>query len=114
MATATIALRSSVSASIGVPAVNPSLLRDRTMSAPGLGFAMASRFRTGHPVHMALPTRSPPTSLDTQVSVTRCCSRGCFSRVAQSMVTSCSTSPQTRSDHDAVSSCGTTNAVSIR
>jgi hypothetical protein len=114
MATATSALRSSVSASIGVPAVNPSLLRDSTMSAPAFGLAMASRFRTGQPVHSAFPTRSPPTSLDTQVRVTRCCSSFCCSSMSQSIVTSCSTSPHTRRDQVAVSSCGTTNAVSIR
>ena len=51
---------------VGVPAVNPSTERLTTWSAPASGPASSSRSFSGTPSHCALPTRSPPTSLDTQ------------------------------------------------
>ena len=72
----------SVSASSGVPAVKPSSLVESTMSAPACGPASASRSRIGKPSQRALPARSPPTSLDTQVSVAMCSTSGLAARVA--------------------------------
>ena len=71
MATASIALRSSVSAASGVPQVQPSREVCSTASAPGFTPASASSSRMSTPDHQALPIRSPPTGLDTQHSVTQ-------------------------------------------
>ena len=114
MAIAISALRSSVSASSGVPAVKPSVLVDSTMSAPGRTPASRSSSRTGQPVQIALPLRSPPTSLDTHISVTIASCMGLDCSVSQSISTVRSTIPCTRSRHVAGSTCGTTSAVSMR
>ena len=84
------------------------------MSAPAFGPAMASSSRTGQPVQTALPVRSPPTSLETHISVTSasCICLDC--KVFQSISTSRSTMPVTLSRHSAASRRGTTMAVSIR
>ena len=55
---------------MGVPAVNPSMLRESTMSAPGSGPACCSSSRTGQPSQVALPARPPPTSFETHMRVT--------------------------------------------
>lgn len=107
-------LRSSVSASSGVPAVKPSTLRDSTMSAPGFIPASRRSSRTGQPVQIALPLRLPPTSFETHMSVTIASCIGLASRVAQSRVISRSTMPVTRRLQVAGSTRGTTRAVSIR
>ena len=75
---------------------------------------MASSSRTGHPVHTALPTRSPPTSLETHVRVTSasCICLDC--NVFQSISISRSTMPVTLSFHSPASMRGTTMAVSMR
>ena len=53
-----------------MPQVQPSTERCTTWSAPGSGSASSSSALIGVPSHSALPIRSPPTSLDTQASVT--------------------------------------------
>ena len=75
MPTASKAFRPSRSTSSGVEAVNPSALLDSTMSAPGSGRARSSTCRIGSPSQRALPARSPPTALDTQVKVTSASTR---------------------------------------
>ena len=54
----------------GVPQVQPSSDVWSTASAPGWTPASASRSSSRTPLHHALPIRSPPTGLDTQLSVT--------------------------------------------
>ena len=72
MATASIALRSSVSASIGVPQVQPSCEVCLTASASGVhARPRASRSAIRTPLHQAFPIRSPPTGLETQQIVTQ-------------------------------------------
>ena len=94
--------------------MNPSTLRDSTMSASPVGFARASSSRMGRPSHFWLPTRSPPTGLDTHASVTQASTRSLASSSSHVSVTSCSTMPCTRRLHVLGSTCGTTSAVSIR
>ncbi|CPU67601.1 Uncharacterised protein [Mycobacteroides abscessus] len=101
-------------ASSGVLAVHPSALVESTMSAPSCTPARASSSRTGYPSHRALPTRSPPTSLDTHVSVRSCSTSGSASSSSSVISNGSSTSPETRSVHDAGSTCGTRSAVSMR
>ena len=60
MATASIALRSSVRAARGVPQVQPSSDVWSTASAPSWAPARRSRSATRTPLHQALPIRSPP------------------------------------------------------
>ncbi|MCY1233620.1 hypothetical protein D9M72_461700 [compost metagenome] len=114
MPTASRASRVSVNASRGVPAVQPSLLRDSTMSAPLCGPAMASSSRTGQPSHSALPMRSPPTSLETQAMVMWRSVMGFESSVAKSSSMSRSTIPVTLRTQVSGSTAGTVRAVSIR
>ena len=71
IAMASIALRSSVRASIGVPQFQPSSEVCRTASASGETPASASRSATRTPLQKALPIRSPPTELETQHRVTQ-------------------------------------------
>src|SRR5690606_37331513 len=104
----------SVSTSSGVLAVHPSALVDSTMSAPSRTPARASSSRTGYPSHRALPTRSPPTSFDTHVSVTSCSTSGSASSSSIPISNGSSTRPVTRSVHVAGSTWGTRSAVSIR
>ena len=69
IANASRASRSSVSASSGVVTVKPSTLVESTQSAPACGPAIASTSAIRTPCQRALPARSPPTSLETQVRV---------------------------------------------
>ena len=69
MAKANSASRSSVSAASGVVTVKPSTLVDSTQSAPACGPACFSTSAIRTPCQRALPARSPPTSLETQVRV---------------------------------------------
>ena len=73
IATASIALRSSVSAPSGVPQVQPSSEVCSTASAPGWTPAAASSSAIRTPLHQALPIRSPPTGFDTQLRVIQAC-----------------------------------------
>ena len=105
---------SSVSDSSGVPAVNPSTLRDRTMSAPDCGPARRSTSRTGTPSHVALPSSSPPTSFDTHVRVIAYSSSPMPTRSSKVSSIRRSTMPSTVRRHDAGSIDGTVRAVSTR
>ena len=67
---ASSASRPSIRTASGVPAVNPSTLVDRTMSASPVGFAFSSSPLIGRPSHFWLLIRSPPTGFDTHASVT--------------------------------------------
>ena len=58
--------------STGMPAVKPSTDRPTSWSAPACTPAIPSTSRSATPVHLALPTRSPPTSFETQAIVTYC------------------------------------------
>ena len=104
----------SVRASSGVLAVNPSSEVESTMSASAEGPASASRSRIGTPVHTALPTRSPPTGLDTHASVTIRSRSGRAVRSSKRSVSSRSTMPWRRSSHASTSMRGTDRAVSMR
>ena len=69
---ATSASRSSSSRTgSGVPAVKSSALVERTASAPSRTPASRRRSPIGIPIQVALPTYSPPTGFETQVSVIR-------------------------------------------
>ena len=114
IATATRAARSSVIASSGVDAVNPSTECDSTMSASARTPALSSSVRMGTPVHVPVPSRSPPTGLETHVSVIRCSSNRMSSSSSKVRVNGSSTSPSTRSSHVTGSTAGGTSAVSIR
>ncbi len=70
MPTATSAVRPSSSAAVGKPTVKPSTERPTIWVAPLCTPARSSNVRNGTPCHSALPTRSPPTSLDTHERVT--------------------------------------------
>ena len=89
--------RSSVSVLSGVPAVKPSFEVDLIASASGDGPASASRSFSSTPDQSALPIRSPPTSLLTQVSVTHLCTTLRFSRSSKFSSISRSTMPWIRS-----------------
>ena len=75
MPTATMALRPSSAISVGNPTVNPSTERPTSWAAPS-GTDPACRparsriVVSGTPCHTAVPTRSPPTSFETQAIVT--------------------------------------------
>ena len=114
MPIARIALRSSCSTESGVPAVNPSMLRESTMSAPAVGIARFNSSRIGYPSHRALPIRSPPTSFDTHVRVVTLSSSGRPISSSQVSSTSFSTSPVMRSDQVPGSMRGIWSAVSMR
>ena len=53
------------------------------MSAPDFGAAFVSTSRTGTPSHFAVPSRSPPTSFETQVRVIEYSSRPMSSEVLE-------------------------------
>ncbi len=94
--------------------MNPSLLRESSMSAWGSGRAIASRSAVRTPDHSALPTRSPPTVLETHDRVTHFSTCGRASTASQSSSISSSTRPLIRRLQPAVVNDGTTSAVSIR
>ena len=94
--------------------MKPSTLRESTMSASGSGRASASRSAVSTPRQSALPTRSPPTGLETQLRVAHRSTWVRSSTSSQPSSTSRSTRPVIRSDHSAVVTEGTTSAVSIR
>ena len=56
--------------SVGKPAVQPSTERGTIWVAPAWTPAISSTSVSRTPVHFALPTRSPPTSLLTHAIVT--------------------------------------------
>ncbi len=115
MATATIAPRpSSSSADNGVPAVKSSALVDFTASAPSCTPASRSRSRNGTPIQVALPRYSPPTGLDTHVSVIRCSTSRRESRSSKDSSSSRSTIPWIRSRQPSTGTSGTRSAVSTR
>ena len=97
--TASSASRLSVRTSSGVPAVQPSVLRDSTMSAPASAPPWPAAHGRANRASSALPIRSPPTSLDTQAMVTCRSVRGLASSAAKSSSTSRSTMPVTLSVH---------------
>ena len=66
------------------------------------------------PVHLALPTRLPPTSLLTHAMVTYCSMSGSSTSWSNVRLTSVSTMPWTRRFHVARFTDGVTSAVSIR
>ena len=68
----------------------------------------------GNPVQVAVPTRSPPTSLDTQVKVTMRSRASRSTSACQSSSISRSTIPWIRSRHSVVLRDGTRRAVSMR
>jgi hypothetical protein len=73
MASASSAPRSgSSTTSVGVPLVQPSTLRLASWSAPERTPASFSTSRSGTPTNVAVEMYGPPTSLDTQHSVTVC------------------------------------------
>ena len=98
----------------GVPAVNPSMLRESTMSAPDCTPAIFSTSRTGTPSHLALPSSLPPTSFDTHVSVIEYSSRPMPTRSSKVSSTRSSTIPSTTSRQVSGSMEGTVSAVSTR
>ena len=53
----------SIAIASGIVSVNPSAACQITVLAPGLGWASARMSLARMPFHMALPIRSPPTSL---------------------------------------------------
>lgn len=120
MPRASIASRPSMTVSTGVPMVMPSTERVMIwLAGPPRdgGFTPASRSRSASrtPIHRALPTYGPPTSLDTQVRVM---SRSMISRRNRSLklsVTGRSTPlPWILSLQSFASMRGTTRAVSTR
>ncbi|MCY1367570.1 hypothetical protein D9M69_545130 [compost metagenome] len=114
MATASIALRSSIIAASGVPQVQPSSEVCRTASASGWGPASARIAASRTPLHQALPIRSPPTSLDTQLSVIQSSVISRETRSRNDSRSSRSTMPWMRSSQSAGAMVGLMNAVSIR
>ena len=99
---------------VGIPAVQPSTERPTSCVADAWTPARARTSRNRTPVHFALPTRLPPTSLLTQEIVTYCSNIGRPTSSLQVSVVSRSTRPWMRSDQFAVSTIGTIRAVSIR
>ena len=82
---------------VGKPAVKPSTERPTIWVAPGCTPGHVEHVgRAGRPA-TALPTSSPPTSLETHAMVTYCSSSGSRSSSANVRVTSRSTMPWTRS-----------------
>ena len=114
MPTAIIASRPSSSSSVGVPTVKPSTARPTTWSAPGSGPASSSSGLSGTPSQRALPMRSPPTSFDTQHSVTYRSIMGRASRSAKVSVIGFRTRPWIFNRQAWGSTSGTASAVSIR
>ena len=114
MPIATIELRSSVTASSGVPADHLSALVVLIASAPALTPAIARRSLTSTPVQTALPTYGPPTSLETQVNVTRWSTSGMSSRSRNERLSSWSTMPWMRRFQPSAGTSGIRNAVSTR
>jgi hypothetical protein len=90
------------------------MLVESTMSAPDCGPAFASTSRMGTPSHLAVPSRSPPTSFETQVRVIEYSSRPRSSRSWNESVSSVSTMPTTERLQAAGSMEGTVRAVSTR
>ena len=66
---ASIASSTSSALRVGAPIVIPSSDRHSSWSLPGRIPFSRSRDASGTPIHRALPTSAPPTSLETQVSV---------------------------------------------
>ncbi len=113
--TAIIGSRSgSMTQAVGIPAVQPSTERPTSCVADAWTPARARTSRSRTPVHLALPTRLPPTSLLTQEMVTYCSNIGRPTSSLHDSVVSRSTRPWMRSDQLAVSTIGTISAVSIR
>jgi hypothetical protein len=103
-----------VSASSGVPQVQPSTLVESTMSAPACGRARASSGAIGVPNQRALPTRSPPTSLETQARVMSRSTSGPRRRSSKPIDTSCPTIPWILRRQSAAVMRGVTSVVSMR
>ena len=113
--TAIIASRwCSVTQAVGKPAVNPSTEKPTSWVAPGWIPAMSRTSVSRTPVHDALPTRCPPTSLLTQAIVTQRSMSGIETSSANVSATSRSTIPVTVSFHVDRSTWGVISAVSIR
>jgi hypothetical protein len=91
---------------VGVPQVQPSTDRWTTWSAPGSGSASSSSALIGVPSQSVFPIRSPPTSLDTQASVTYRSIIGRFSSSANVRVIGLRTIPWIRSSQVSGSTCG--------
>ena len=114
IATATIESRPSRTVTSGTPDVNPSTevahQLVRAAQQPGRRISDAS----DAPSHWALPQYSPPTGLDTQVSVRSCSSSG--SRSSWSKVITIGGPPcrESAAVHLDGSTCGTISAVSTR
>jgi hypothetical protein len=103
-----------MSQATGIPAVQPSTERPTSWVADAWTPAMSSTSRSRTPVHFALPTSFPPTSLLTHEIVTYCSNIGSPISSCQVSVVSRSTIPWIRSDQPAVSTDGVRSAVSIR
>ncbi len=99
---------------VGNPAVQPSTERGTIWVAPACTPAMSSTSASRTPVHLALPTRWPPTSLLTQAIVTYCSISGICTSSSKVSVTSRSTMPVTLSCQLSRSTAGVMSAVSIR
>ena len=114
MPMATMASRPSVTAASGVPAVNPSALVDSRASASSCTPASSSSSDRSTPSQVALPARSPPTGLDTHVSVIRRSTSRRLSRSVKVTSISLSTIPWMRRLHEPAGTSGGLRAVSIR
>ena len=104
----------SMTHSIGMPAVQPSTDRPTSWLAEAWTPARARTSRSRTPVHLALPTSLPPTSLLTQAIVVYCSNIGMAMSSSQVSVVSRSTRPWMRRLQVAVSTLGVSRAVSIR
>ena len=113
--TAIIGSRSgSMTQAVGIPAVQPSTDRPTSCVALDETPASSSTSRSRTPVHLALPTSRPPTSLLTQAIVTYCSNIGRPTSSSQVRVVSRSTRPWMRSVQVAMSTDGVSRAVSMR
>ena len=87
---------------------------DSTISASEAIPASRNRSRTRYPVQVALEMSSPPTGLDTHVSVTVFSMGSKRCRSSNVKVTSLSTMPWMRNRQSARDTWGTLRAVSMR
>ncbi len=92
----------SITQAVGMPAVQPSTDRPTSCVADDWTPAISRTSRSLTPVHFALPTSRPPTSLLTQAIVTYCSNIGSPRSSFQVSVVSRSTSPWIRSVQSAV------------
>ena len=97
-----------------MPAVQPSTERPTSCVAPAWTPAISRTSRSRTPVHFALPTSRPPTSLLTHEIVTYCSNIGRPISSSQVSTVSRSTMPWIRSVQPSVLTPGVRSDVSIR